>query len=67
MFNPLHSLVKYTYVTFIFSFTPDSGRYIGEISKISSYFVQNYTFQLAIYGHNQNFNFCPAINQIYCW
>ena len=33
MFNPLHSLIKYTYVTFMFQFHTASGRYIGKISK----------------------------------
>ena len=67
MFNPLHSLVKYAYFTFIFSSIPASGRYIGEISKSAPILVKIILFNWQIMGHNQNFDFCPAINQIYCW
>ena len=65
MFNPLHSLVKYTYVTFIFSFTPASGRYIGKISKSAPISVKIILFNWQSMGHNQNFDFCPAFIQIY--
>ena len=54
MFNPLHSLLKYTYVTFIFSFTPASGRYIGEISKSAPIPVKIILFYWQSMGHNQN-------------
>ena len=52
MFNSLHSLVKYTYVTFIFSFIPASGRYIGEISKLAPFLVKILLFSWQIMGHN---------------
>ena len=60
MFNPLHSLIKYTYVTFIFQFHTASGRYIGKISKSAPIFIQNHTFQLAIYGPQLKFQFPPS-------
>ena len=50
MFNLLHPLIKYTYVTFMFQFHTASGRYIGKFSKLAPIFGQNHTFQLAIYG-----------------
>ena len=65
MFNLLHSLVKYTYATFIFSFTPASGRYIGEISKLAPISVKIILSFWQLMGHNQNFNFHPAVIQIY--
>ena len=52
MFNPLHSLVKYTYVTFIFSFIPASGRYTGEISKLAPISFKIILFNWQIMGHN---------------
>ena len=62
MFHPLHSLIKYTYVTFIFSFTPASGRYIGEISKSAPTSVKIILFQLAIYGPQSKFWFPPSFH-----
>ena len=44
MFNPSHSLIKYTYITFIFQFHTASGRYIGEISKSTPIFGQKSYF-----------------------
>ena len=54
MFNPFHSLIKYTCHTF-FQFHTASGRYIGEISKLAPSFIQNHTFQSAIYGPQLKF------------
>ena len=68
MFNPLYSLLSCTYVTFIyhiFSFIPASGRYIEEISKLAPISVKIILFIWQIMGHNQNFDFSPAVNQIY--
>ena len=62
MFNPSHSLIKYTYVTFIFQFHTASGRYIGKISKSAPIFGQNHTFQLAIYGPKLKFQFPPSFH-----
>ena len=65
MFNHLGSLVKYTYVTFIFQFHTRQYGYIGEISKLALMSVKIPLFNWQIMGHNQNFNFCPAVNLIY--
>ena len=50
MFNHFCSQVKYTYVTFIFSSIPASGRYIGEISKLSLISVKIPLFNWQIMG-----------------
>ena len=65
MFNPPHSLVKNTYVTFIFNFTPASGRYIGEISRSAPISVKIILFNWQSMGQNQTFDFHPAFIQIY--
>ena len=44
MFNPLHPLIKCTYVTFMFQFHTASGRYIGEISKLAPISVKTILF-----------------------
>ena len=48
-----------------FSSIPASGRYIGEISKLALVSIKILHFNWQIVGHNQNFDFCPAVNEIY--
>ena len=68
MFNHLCSLVKCTYVTFIYHiFSVPYQPVVGTLGKfpIGTYFGQNSTFQLGNYGPQSNFDFCPAFNQIH--
>ena len=67
MFNPLLFTDKMhiCHILFIIlsSYIPDSGRYIGEISKSALISVKILLISWQIVGNNQNF--CPAVNQTY--
>ena len=52
-------------IIIFFSPIPASGKYIGEISKSALVSIKIILFNWQIMGHNQNFDLCPAVNQIY--